>query len=211
MILHRCCHPALVLLLPVALLAVAIGSCRSAEEPGEPLELRFIDYVGPQQRQVSTDFVLPDRERDGDRLGFGWAVKQPKGSDETVMEMKRESARIRFFSAAGDARSLEIEAHWSGGISRLATTGRAIAQRSLKGRYGRASTSWSSIGKPQIPPRRGRKNSLVSFVFDISVSTPPKTGHFGRRDRPRSPCSTGLEVDQASRSFRCPPTATWTS
>ncbi|MGB6337097.1 MAG: hypothetical protein WBG96_15930, partial [Thermoanaerobaculia bacterium] len=67
---------ALVGLLPVAVAALAIGACRSDEETGRPVELRFADYLGPQRRQVSTDFVLPDRERDGDRLGFGWAIKK---------------------------------------------------------------------------------------------------------------------------------------
>ncbi|MGB5814944.1 MAG: sulfatase [Thermoanaerobaculia bacterium] len=94
--------------------ALAIGACESAKEPGVPVELRFADYVGPQQRQVSTDRVQPDRERDGDRLGFGWAVRQPDDLEETVLEMRRETARLRFFSAGADARSLEIEAYWSG-------------------------------------------------------------------------------------------------
>ena len=105
---------ALVRLMAGAALALAIGSCRPAEEPGEPVELRFADYVGPQQHQVSTDIVLPDREKYGHRLGFGWAVRQPRRLGEAVMEMKRETARIWFFSAAADARSLEIEAYWSG-------------------------------------------------------------------------------------------------
>jgi len=97
-----------------AALTLAIGSCRPVEEPGEPVELRFADYVGPQQHQVSTDIVLPDREKYRHRLGFGWAVRQPGGLDEAVIEMRRETARIRFFSAAADADSLEIEAYWSG-------------------------------------------------------------------------------------------------
>jgi arylsulfatase len=97
-----------------AALILAVGSCRPAEEPGDPVELGFADYVGPQQHQISTDLILPDREKYGHRLGFGWAVKHPGGLDEAVIEMRRETARARFFSAAADADSLEIEAYWSG-------------------------------------------------------------------------------------------------
>lgn len=113
---------ALVGLLPVAVAALAIGACRSDEETGRPVELRFADYLGPQRRQVSTDFVLPDRERDGDRLGFGWAIKKPEDLEETVLEMRRETARLQFFSTGGDARSLEIEAYWSGNPTKAAPT-----------------------------------------------------------------------------------------
>jgi arylsulfatase A-like enzyme len=104
------------------LAVLAIGACKSNDETGKSVELRFVDYVGPQQRQVSTRLILPDRDREGDRLGFGWAVRQPDDLDEIVLEMRRETARIRFFSAAADARSLEIEAYWSGDPALAAPT-----------------------------------------------------------------------------------------
>jgi len=104
------------------LAVLAIAACGSVEETGKPVELQFADYVGPQQRQVSTRVILPDRDRDGDRLGFGWAVRQPDNLEETVLEMRRETARLRFFSAGADARSLEIEAYWSGDPEKEAPT-----------------------------------------------------------------------------------------
>jgi arylsulfatase A-like enzyme len=172
-------HRILLFLLPVALAALAIGACGPADEGGKTVELRFADYVGPQQRQVSTRLILPDREQDGDRLGFGWAVRQPDNLDETVLEMRRETARIRFFSAGADARSLEIEAYWSGDPAKNAPT---IALQ-LNGKpmgYLEAGDDWQTL-RIDLPPELVRQGAnLFQLQRQRDSDDSPSKGKFYR-------------------------------
>jgi arylsulfatase len=160
-------------------LTLAIGSCHPAEKAGDPVELRFSDYVGPQQRQVSTHLILPDREKDGDRLGFGWAVRKPDDLEETVLEMRRETARLRFFSAGADARSLEIEAYWSGDptaeapLIGLLLNGQHLAQIA-------AGDDWQSH-RMDIPVGIVRQGvNLLELRREGKGAAPPRKGRFDR-------------------------------
>jgi arylsulfatase A-like enzyme len=174
----------LVALLPVALAALVTGACGGAKETGRPVELRFADYVGPQQRQVSTRLILPDREQDGDRLGFGWAVKQPNDLDEMVLEMRRETARVRFFSAGADARTLEIEAYWSGDPANEAPS---IALQ-LNGEhlgYLEAGDDWKSL-RIDMPPDLVRQGlNLLQLQREGDSDASSKKGKFDRYPRIR--------------------------
>ena len=172
-------HPGFAWLLSLVLMAAAMVSCRAAKETGEPVELRFADYLGPQQSQVTTRVVLPDREREGDRLGYGWAVKKPKDLKETVLEMRRETARIRFFSVDTDTRGLEIEAYWSG---RTAAAAPNLALR-LNGRRLadlEVGDDWKShrIDIPEGIVRSGL--NVVEFERGAETSPPRRKRRFAR-------------------------------
>lgn len=101
--------------LALAVAALMIGACGSPDDPsGQPVEIHFADYLGPQRRQVSTVDILPGRKEDRDRVGFGWSARRWRRGRPTVLEMQSETARIWLFSAAAEARGLEIEAYSSG-------------------------------------------------------------------------------------------------